>query len=103
MSDQYDLQRFVDAQRDVIERVYEELANGLKTSHWMWYVFPQLAGLGSSSMARRYAISGLGEAAAYLAHAVLGARLLRCTELVLAVEGRSATQIFGSPDDVKFR
>ena len=103
MLDPHDLQRFVDAQRPVYDRVASELGAGRKRSHWMWFVFPQIAGLGSSAMARRYALADLTEARAYLAHPVLGPRLVACTTLVLAVDGRSAHQIFGSPDDLKFR
>ena len=99
----HDLQRFVDAQRAVYERVCAELRAGDKRSHWMWFIFPQLAGLGHSPMARRYAISSLAEARAYLEHPLLGARLEECTRLVNAVEGRSILQIFGPPDDMKFR
>ncbi len=84
-------------------RVLEELKSGHKQSHWMWFVFPQLAGLGHSAMAQRYALADLAEARAYLAHPVLGPRLKQCTELVLAVEGKTANDIFGSPDDLKFR
>jgi uncharacterized protein (DUF1810 family) len=83
--------------------VLEELAAGGKTSHWMWFIFPQLRGLGMSATARRFGLSGLEEARAYLAHPLLGARLRECTRLVLAVEGRSAHEIFGSPDDLKLR
>jgi uncharacterized protein (DUF1810 family) len=103
MDDRFNLQRFVEAQGPVYEQIRRELETGRKTSHWMWFVFPQIAGLGSSSMARRYAISGRDEAVAYAAHAVLGARLRECTGLVNAVEGRTAHRIFGSPDDIKFR
>jgi uncharacterized protein (DUF1810 family) len=99
----HDLERFVEAQDRVYARVIAELRAGRKASHWMWFVFPQIAGLGSSPMAQRYAISGREEAAAYAAHPVLGARLRECTGLVNAVEGRTAHQIFGSPDDMKFR
>lgn len=102
-SDPYDLQRFVEAQAGCFERVCRELRNGRKESHWMWFIFPQLKGLGRSAMAERYGISSQEEAKAYLAHAALGARLRQCTELVLAVEGRTVEQIFGSPDDLKFR
>ena len=102
-SDPFNLERFVDAQAPVITRVEAELRAGRKQSHWMWFVFPQIAGLGHSPMAARYAISSLAEARAYLAHPVLGARLRQCTELVLAIEGRSIRAIFGSPDDLKFR
>jgi uncharacterized protein (DUF1810 family) len=103
LSDTFDLARFVRAQEPVIARVLDELAGGRKTSHWMWFVFPQLAGLGRSATAQRYAISGLEEARAYLAHPVLGPRLRTCTQAVLNVEGRSAHDIFGNPDDMKFR
>lgn len=99
----HDLQRFVDAQNPVYERVLAELKAGRKRSHWSWFIFPQLAGLGSSSMAARYAISSLDEARAYLAHPVLGPRLTECVGLVNAVEGRSAETILGYPDDLKFR
>lgn len=101
--DPFDLQRFVDAQAPVISRVRSELMAGRKQSHWMWFVFPQIAGLGHSAMAERYAISSLAEARAYLAHPILGTRLLECTALVIAIEGKSAHAIFGSPDDLKFR
>jgi uncharacterized protein (DUF1810 family) len=103
VDDPYDLQRFVDAQEPVLGRVRAELGRGHKESHWMWFVFPQIAGLGSSPTAREYAISSLDEARAYLAHPVLGPRLVECAELVVAVEGRSAAQIFGYPDDLKLR
>jgi uncharacterized protein (DUF1810 family) len=103
MDDPHDLRRFVDAQAPVFDDVTAELAAGRKRSHWMWFVFPQVAGLGFSPMAQRYAIRSLAEAEAYLAHPMLGERLRRCTDLVLAVEGRGITAILGSPDDVKFR
>ena len=103
MDDPHDLRRFVDAQAPVFETVVAELAAGRKRSHWMWFVFPQIQGLGFSAMAQRYAIRSLDEARAYLAHPVLGPRLGRCTDLVLAVEGRNLTAILGSPDDAKFR
>ncbi|MEI9994952.1 MAG: DUF1810 domain-containing protein [Rhizomicrobium sp.] len=99
----FDLERFVTAQAPVIARVHAELEAGAKRSHWMWFVFPQIAGLGFSAMAQRYAIGSLDEARAYLAHPVLGPRLKACTELVLSVESRDAHAIFGSPDDLKFR
>jgi uncharacterized protein (DUF1810 family) len=102
MGDPYDLQRFVDAQAPVIDRVRDELAQGRKRSHWMWFVFPQIAGLGFSAMAKRYAIASLDEAKAYLDHPILGPRLENCTRLAVAVDGRSAHDIFGSPDDMKF-
>ena len=101
--DPYDHQRFVDAQDPVYSRVCAELRSGRKRSHWMWFIFPQIAGLGSSAMAQRYAISSLQEAQAYLKHPALGARLRECTRLMLDVEGRSALEILGSPDDMKFR
>jgi len=100
--DPFDLRRFLDAQSAVYDGVRRELAAGAKTSHWMWFVFPQLRGLGFSSMAQRYGIASLAEAEAYLRHPALGARLLECSGLVLAVEGRSAWQILGPPDDLKF-
>jgi len=103
MSDTYDLQRFVDAQNPVYDKICAELRDGQKKSHWMWFVFPQIEGLGSSPMARKFAISSLAEAAAYLEHPVLGPRLTECTRLVNLVEGRSIEQIFGRPDDLKFR
>ena len=100
--DPFDLQRFVDAQAPVYERVRAELKNGRKHSHWMWFIFPQIAGLGHSAMAQRYAISSLDEAKVYLAHPVLGPRLRECTRLVVQTDGRSAYEILGSPDDMKF-
>ena len=102
MPDPFDLDRFVAAQDPVIARVREELAGGQKRSHWMWFVFPQLAGLGHSATARHYAIASRAEAQAYLAHPVLGPRLLDCTGLVNGIAGRSVHQVFGSPDDMKF-
>ena len=103
MEDTFDLDRFVQAQAPVHDEVLAELRAGRKRTHWMWFVFPQLAGLGSSAMARRYAIGSLGEAQAYLAHPVLGPRLRECSELVLAAREREVQRIFGSPDDLKFR
>ena len=103
MNDEYELQRFVEAQDGIYEQVLRELRAGRKTSHWMWFVFPQIEGLGYSSMAQRYAIGSRAEAEAYLKHPVLGPRLRECTALVNGVEGRSLHQIFGSPDDMKFR
>ena len=102
-SDPFDLQRFVDAQARVYHTVLAELRDGRKRSHWIWFVFPQIAGLGSSPTAARYAISSLDEARAYLAHPLLGPRLRECTQLVTRVKGRSVAQIFGSPDDLKVR
>jgi uncharacterized protein (DUF1810 family) len=103
VNDPYDLGRYVAAQEPVFARVCAELAAGCKQTHWMWFIFPQLKGLGSSPMAERYAIASLAEAGAYLAHALLGERLRRCTQLVNAVEGRAAQAIFGYPDYLKFR
>lgn len=102
-ADPFNLQRFVDAQAPVYEHVLQELRAGRKRSHWSWFIFPQLQGLGSSAMATRYAIGSLAEARAYLAHPVLGLRLEECVALVNQVEGRSAEAILGYPDDLKFR
>jgi uncharacterized protein (DUF1810 family) len=102
MTDPFDLERFVDAQAPVYARVLSELRRGRKQSHWMWFIFPQFAGLGLSAMAQRFALSSREEAVAYLGHKVLGQRLLECTVLVNAVEGRTIHDIFGSPDDLKF-
>lgn len=101
--DAFDLERFVEAQDPVFDTVCSELADGRKATHWMWFVFPQLAALGRSAMARRFGIDGREEAAAYWRHPVLGPRLKRCAELVLAVRGRTVHEIFGTPDDVKLR
>lgn len=101
MTDPFDLQRFVQAQEPVMPAVRAELRAGRKRTHWMWFVFPQVAGLGHSATARHFAIGSLDEARAYLAHPVLGPRLRECAGLVLGVEGRSAHDIFGSPDDLK--
>ncbi|KVP53215.1 DUF1810 domain-containing protein [Burkholderia ubonensis] len=103
MDDPYDLQRFVDAQDPVYAQVCDELRSGRKRSHWMWFVFPQIEGLGDSVMAQRYAIASLREADAYLRHSVLGERLRECTRLVNHVDGRSIQEIFGYPDYLKFR
>src|SRR5947208_8355589 len=102
-ADSFDLERFVTAQAPVLETVLAELRAGRKRTHWMWFVFPQLAGLGRSSTARFYGISGIEEARAYLAHPLLGSRLDLCTRIVLASQSPSLYAIFGSPDDVKFR
>jgi uncharacterized protein (DUF1810 family) len=102
-SDTFDLKRFVDAQAPVYRNVVEELRGGRKRSHWMWFVFPQLRGLGSSPTAVHYGVSSLEEARAYLAHELLGPRLRECTRLVIEAQGRSAADIFGSPDDLKLR
>jgi uncharacterized protein (DUF1810 family) len=98
----FDIERFVEAQASVYEQVRQELASGQKRSHWMWFIFPQIQGLGSSPTARLFAISGFDEAIAYLDHPVLGSRLRECAGLVYAVEDRSASEIFGYPDDLKF-
>lgn len=103
MEDPYFLSRFVDAQDPVLETVLEELRSGRKRSHWMWFVFPQLKGLGRSWMADKYGISSFAEAEAYIAHPVLGSRLRECTRLVNSVEGRSIKEILGNPDYFKFR
>jgi len=97
------LERFVDAQAAVYDQVRSELVAGRKSSHWMWFIFPQLRGLGRSSMAQLYGIADLAEARALLGHPVLGPRLIECAQLVLAVRGRTVHQIFGSPDDMKLR
>ncbi|MBY5661105.1 DUF1810 domain-containing protein [Rhizobium leguminosarum] len=99
----YKLHRFIDAQNGIYERALLELKAGRKTSHWMWFIFPQIAGLGTSAMAERYAIRSAEEAAAYLADPILSSRLLRCVEAILSVNGRSAHEILGSPDDFKLR
>jgi uncharacterized protein (DUF1810 family) len=98
----FDLERFVEAQDQVRDQVTAELSAGAKRSHWMWFVFPQVAGLGSSALSERYAIRSLGEAKAYLAHPVLGARLKHWTSLILAVPERSARDILGAVDAMKF-
>lgn len=103
MNDPYDLQRFIDAQSGDYPRALAEMRAGEKRSHWMWYVFPQHAGLGRSPTAQRYAIRSVAEAEAYLRHPILGSRLVEAAEAVLGVDGRSAREIFGSPDDVKLR
>ncbi len=103
MDDRYELTRFVAAQEPLFDRVRAELTAGRKESHWMWFVFPQLRGLGSSATARRYALACIEEARAYLAHPLLGARLRECTRLVNRIEGRTIEEIFGHPDHLKFR
>ncbi len=103
MSDPFHLERFVEAQAPIYDRALAEIRAGAKRSHWMWFIFPQVAGLGFSPMAQAYAISGLPEARAYLAHPVLGPRLIACAQAAVAVEGRGAREVFGSPDDMKFR
>jgi uncharacterized protein (DUF1810 family) len=101
--DPYHLERFVRAQNRVFDQVLAELRAGYKSSHWMWFIFPQIRGLGRSPVSIEYAISSREEAQAYLQHPILGPRLKECTWLVLALEGRSVEDIFGSPDDMKFR
>jgi uncharacterized protein (DUF1810 family) len=101
--DPYNLARFVEAQAPAYEAALSELRQGRKTSHWMWFIFPQILGLGDSWMAKLYAITSLDEARAYLTHPLLGARLRECTQTVVGVEGRSAEAIFGQPDVLKFR
>ena len=103
MNDEYNLQRFLEAQDHCYEAVRDELRAGEKRGHWMWYIFPQITGLGRSGTAQAFAIMSLGEAEAYLEHPVLGPRLRACTQLVINVENRSAEQIFSYPDNLKFR
>ena len=102
MDDRFHLQRFVDAQRLVYTAVLSELRAGRKRSHWMWFIFPQISGLGHSLTSQTFAVSSLAEAAAYLAHPTLGPRLRECAALVAGIEDRSIDQIFGHPDDLKF-
>jgi uncharacterized protein (DUF1810 family) len=103
MSDPYNLRRFVNTQQSIYDDVLRELREGHKRSHWMWFIFPQIEGLGHSAMAREYAISSREEAEAYLRHPVLGQRLEECARLVAAINGRSIEDIFGYPDYLKFR
>ncbi|HYO94279.1 MAG TPA: DUF1810 domain-containing protein [Polyangiaceae bacterium] len=103
MTDLCDLQRFIDAQNPVYQQVVDELSAGIKRSHWMWFVFPQLRGLGRSELAQRYGIASKMEAEAYWQHPLLRARLTQCMQLVVTTRGKSALDIFGSPDDAKFR
>ncbi|TCS37521.1 uncharacterized protein (DUF1810 family) [Paucimonas lemoignei] len=102
MHDPYDLQRFLDAQESTYDHALAELRAGRKRSHWMWFIFPQIEGLGRSDVARRYAITSLDEARAYLAHPILGARLRECSRAVAELAGKSVAAIFGYPDDMKF-
>ena len=102
MDERFRLQRFVDAQHPVYATVLSELRSGRKRSHWMWFIFPQVAGLGRSVTSRTFAVSSLAEAAAYLAHPTLGPRLRECAALVAGTDGRSIAEIFGHPDDLKF-
>ena len=101
--DRFDLNRFISAQARIYDRVLTELRNGQKRTHWMWYIFPQLDGLGHSTTAKHYGIKSREEAQEYLNHPVLGARLLECVEVVFAIEGRSVSKIFGHPDYLKFK
>jgi uncharacterized protein (DUF1810 family) len=103
MTNDYNLQRFLDTQEGVYDTVLDEMRAGRKSSHWIWFIFPQIAGLGHSGMAQKFAIGSLDEAKAYLQHPTLGPRLRACTQLVLDVNGRSAEEIFGYPDYLKFR
>ena len=103
MNDLFHLQRFIEAQNSFYEDVLKELKLGQKRSHWMWYVFPQIKGLGHSATAQKYAINSQEEARAYIAHPLLGERLRECTQLVINTDARTARQIFGYPDDLKFR
>jgi uncharacterized protein (DUF1810 family) len=103
MTGSFNLQRFLDAQAPIYDQVRRELMVGRKQSHWMWFIFPQIAGLGQSPMSIRFAIASLDEAKAYLAHPVLGARLSECAQLTLDVEGKTALEIFGAIDEMKFR
>jgi uncharacterized protein (DUF1810 family) len=103
MSGSFDLSRFVEAQSGVYTQVIDELSTGRKRSHWMWFIFPQIVGLGFSAMAQRFAIGSRAEAVAYLEHHPLRARLIECTRLVMAASEKSITDILGSPDDMKFR
>jgi uncharacterized protein (DUF1810 family) len=101
--DPYDLERFVRAQDEAYEEALSEIRSGMKRSHWMWYIFPQFDGLGNSSTSKRYSVKSVAEAMAFVAHPVLGPRLLECAEAVLRVDGVSAVEIFGYPDDMKLR
>ena len=103
VEDPYDLDRFIEAQKTCYERALAEIRGGDKRSHWMWYIFPQLSGLGFTPTSQKYSIRSLGEAEAYLAHPALGPRLVECAEAALAAPGSSAHDIFGSPDDWKLR
>ena len=103
MNDPFNLQRFVDAQSPIFDQVCSELRAGAKRTHWMWFIFPQIRGLGNSQLARKFAISSHEEAKAYLEHPILGPRLIECSKLVNLIEGRAIERIFGYPDDLKFR
>jgi len=101
--DSYNLSRFISAQEGVFENVLTELRNGQKRTHWMWFIFPQINGLGQSATSKHYSIKNAEEARKYVNHPVLGERLLKCAELILAIDGKSALEIFGSPDDKKLK
>jgi uncharacterized protein (DUF1810 family) len=103
MNPSFNLDRFTNAQEGIYERALAELHSGQKRTHWIWYIFPQIAGLGFSAISKQYALQNLEEARQYLNHPVLGKRLVECAEAVLAIEGRSVSQIFGYPDDLKLR
>jgi uncharacterized protein (DUF1810 family) len=103
LDDAYDLNRFLIAQQSVYDRALAELKSGQKRTHWMWYIFPQIDGLGCSPTAKRYSIKSIEEARQYLNHPVLGKRLLECTEAVVVIKGGSLSEIFGYPDDLKFK
>ena len=102
MTDPYNLDRFLQAQNSIFEQVLSELLRGRKTSHWMWFIFPQMQGLGSSPTAVRFAIQSMAEAQAYLRHSTLGPRLMQCSQLVLDINGSGVDEIFGYPDNLKF-
>jgi len=103
VADPFNLQRFVEAQNPVYDHVRLELQRGQKTGHWMWFIFPQIQGLGHSSMAEKYAVASLKEAQAYLEHSILGPRLVECTELMLQISGKTLAEILGYPDNFKFK
>jgi uncharacterized protein (DUF1810 family) len=103
MNDPFDLQRFLDAQHNIYDDVLSELRQKRKTGHWMWFIFPQIKGLGLSPMSQRFAIQSLDEAIAYLEHPILGARLIECTQLLLAARDKPIRHVLGTPDDMKFR
>jgi uncharacterized protein (DUF1810 family) len=102
MEDPFHLQRFVDAQNSIYGNVVNELRRGEKRTHWMWFIFPQVVGLGRTPTAERYSIKSIEEAKAYIVHPILGVRLQECTKLVISIDGKTANQIFGFPDDLKF-
>ena len=103
MADEYILKRFTDAQESKFEKALNEIENGRKQNHWMWFIFPQVAGLGFSETSKFYALKNIGEASSYLRHPVLGPRLIKISKALLTIEGRSANKIFGSPDDLKLK